>query len=180
MSPGKFYKITPENTHFCAFWKQVLVYCFYETYSPVRQKTELLLSEAHKINLYACLYVISFRHVPLIEDACWSLWDQISRQTKFFFWCSLLSVLSNLTATCQPILSVKEWNHKMKIKQRKFTVVIKNLRSAYISDQKTKSVYFKLRPLPSLSYATAEYCLYIFIFLGSEGRPWHSSPPSVR
>jgi len=29
----------------------------------VRQKTELLLSEAHEINLYACLDVISFRHV---------------------------------------------------------------------------------------------------------------------
>jgi len=42
----------------------------------------------------------------------------------------------------------------MKIKQRKCTVVIKNLRSAYISDQKTNSVYFKLRPLPPLSYAT--------------------------
>jgi len=57
----------------------------------------------------------------------------------------------------------------MKIKQRKRTAVIKNLRSACISDQKTKSVYFKLRPLPPLSYTTAEYCLYIFLFLGSEG-----------
>jgi len=28
-----------------------------------------LLSEAHEINLYACLDVISFRHVSLIEDA---------------------------------------------------------------------------------------------------------------
>jgi len=45
----------------------------------------------------------------------------------------------------------------------------KSLRSAYISEQKTKSVYFKLRPLPPLSYATAEYCLYTFLFLGSEG-----------
>jgi len=42
----------------------------------------------------------------------------------------------------------------MKIKQRKRAVVIKKLRSAYISDQKTKSVYFKLRPLPP-PYATA-------------------------
>jgi len=25
MPPGKFCKITPKNTHFCAFWKQVLV-----------------------------------------------------------------------------------------------------------------------------------------------------------
>jgi len=65
----------------------------------------------------------------------------------------------------------------MKIKQRKRTVVIKNLRSAYISNQKTKSVYFKLRPLPPLSCATAEYCLYIFLFLGSERGPWHSGPP---
>jgi len=24
MPPGKFCKITPKNTHFCAFWKQVL------------------------------------------------------------------------------------------------------------------------------------------------------------
>jgi len=94
-----------------------------------------------------------------------------------FFWCSLLPVLSSLTATCEAILSVKEWNRKMKIKHRKRTVVIKNLRSVYISDQKTKSVYFKLRPLSPLSYNTAEYCLCIFLFLGSEGGPLHSAPP---
>jgi len=35
----------------------------------------------------------------------------------------------------------------MKIKQRKRIVVIKKWRSVYIRDQKTKSVYFKLRPL---------------------------------
>jgi len=40
----------------------------------------------------------------------------------------LLPVLSYLTATCEAILSVKEWNRKMKIKQRKRTVVIKKLR----------------------------------------------------
>jgi len=34
----------------------------------VRQKTELL-SEALEINLHACLDVISFRHVSLIDDA---------------------------------------------------------------------------------------------------------------
>jgi len=68
----------------------------------------------------------------------------------------------------------------MNIKQRKRTVVIKKLRSAYISDQKTKSVYFKLRPLPPLSYVTAEYCLYIFLFLGSEGGAMAQCPPSVR
>jgi len=34
----------------------------------MRQKTELLLSEAHEINLYACLDVINFRYVSLIED----------------------------------------------------------------------------------------------------------------
>jgi len=33
------------------------------------EKTELVLSEAHEINLYACLNVISFGHVSLIEDA---------------------------------------------------------------------------------------------------------------
>jgi len=48
----------------------------------------------------------------------------------------------------------------------------KNLRSAYISDQKTKSVYFKLRPLPSLSYVTAEYNFFFRVL----GGPWHSSP----
>ena len=52
----------------------------------------------------------------------------------------------------------------MKIKQRKRAVVIKIMCSACVTDQKTKSVYFKLRPLPPLSYATAEYCLYIFYF----------------
>jgi len=34
-----------------------------------RQKTELVLSEVHEINLYACLDVISFRHVLLIKNA---------------------------------------------------------------------------------------------------------------
>jgi len=32
MPPGKFCKITPKNTHFCAFWKQVLdntIYTFF-------------------------------------------------------------------------------------------------------------------------------------------------------
>jgi len=87
--------------------------------------------------------------------------------TEASFWCSLLPMLSYLTVNFvsenEAILSVKEWNHKMKSKQRKRTVVIKKiLRSAYISDQKTKSVYFKLRAFPPLSYATAEYCLYIF------------------
>jgi len=63
----------------------------------------------------------------------------------------------------------------MKIKQRKRTVVIKKLRSAYISEQKTKSVYFKLRP--SLRYATAEHCSSIFLFLGSEGGGHVTVPP---
>ena len=94
-----------------------------------------------------------------------------------FFWCSLLPVLSYLAPTCEAILSEKEWNRKMKSKQRKRTVVIKNLRSADINDQKTKPVYFKLRPLPPLSYATAEYCLYIFLFLGSEGGGMAQCPP---
>jgi len=48
----------------------------------VRQKTELLLSEAYEINLHACLDVISVRHVSLVEDACWSMRAQISRQPK--------------------------------------------------------------------------------------------------
>jgi len=38
-----------------------------------------------------------------------------------FIWCSLLPVLSYLTATCEAICSLKEWNRK----QRKRTVVIK-------------------------------------------------------
>jgi len=46
------------------FW-----YNAFTTHQPVRQKTELLLSAAHEINLYACLHVITFRHVSLIEDA---------------------------------------------------------------------------------------------------------------
>jgi len=25
LAPGKFCKITPKNSHFCAFWKQVLI-----------------------------------------------------------------------------------------------------------------------------------------------------------
>jgi len=65
----------------------------------------------------------------------------------------------------------------MKIKQRKRIVVIKNLRSAYISDQKTMSVYFKLKPLPPLSCTTAEYFLYIFLFSGSEGGGMAQWPP---
>ena len=50
----------------------------------MKQKTELLLSEAHEINLDACLDVVSFRHVSLIEEAYRSLWAQISRQPKLF------------------------------------------------------------------------------------------------
>ena len=34
----------------------------------MRQKTELLLSEAHKINVYACLDIIRFRHVSHIKE----------------------------------------------------------------------------------------------------------------
>jgi len=49
-----------------------------------RQKTELLLSEAHEMNLYACLDVERIRHVSLIEDVYWSLWAQISLQPKLF------------------------------------------------------------------------------------------------
>ena len=37
------------------------------------------------------------------------------------------NVVSYLTATCEEILSVKQWNCKMKIKQRKRTVVIKKI-----------------------------------------------------
>jgi len=48
------------------------------------RKLNFLLSEANEINLYACLDVISFRHVSLIKDAYWSLWAQISRQPKLF------------------------------------------------------------------------------------------------
>ena len=88
-----------------------------------------------------------------------------------FFWCSLLPVLSYLTATCGAILSVKEWNRKMKIQQRKRTVAIKNLRGAYISDQKTTSVYFKLRPLPHLitPLPNTLYTLFIFRVWGGHG-----------
>ena len=125
--------------------------------------------------LYACFY-ISFRHVSLIEDAYWSLWAQISRQPRLFFWCSLLPVLSYLTATCEAIFSGKEWNRKLKIKQRKRTVVIKNLRVAYISDQKTKSVYFKLRPFPPL-VTPLPNTVYAFFIFRVWGGPWHSAPP---
>jgi len=69
----------------------------------------------------------------------------------------------------------------MKIKQRKHIVTSSHKKlcivSAYISDHETKSVYFKLRPLPPLSYATADYCSYIFLFLGSEGGMAQCSSP---
>ena len=93
-----------------------------------------------------------------------------------FFWCSLLPVLSYLTTTGQATLSVKEWNRKMKIKQRKRTVVIKNLHSADISDQKTKSVYFKLRPLVPL-ITPLPNTVYAFFIFRVWGGPWHSGPP---
>jgi len=35
-----------------------------------------------------------------------------------------------------------------------------------------------MSPLPPLRYATAEYCLYIFLFLGSEGG--HGTVPPLR
>jgi len=129
----------------------------------MRQKIELLLSEPHEINLcvvgcYMFQTCIAYRR-RLLKFVGSNL-----TPVEAFFWCSLLPVLSYLTATCEAISSVKEWNRKMKIKQRKRTAVIKNLRSAYISDHKTKSVCFKLSLLPPLSYATAEYYLYIFYF----------------
>ena len=49
----------------------------------MRQKTELLLSEAHEINLYACLDVISFRHVSLsceLYSLSWSCFHVGSAQ----------------------------------------------------------------------------------------------------
>jgi len=64
----------------------------------------------------------------------------------------------------------------MKIKQRKRTAVIKNLRGAYISDQKTKSVYFKLRPLPPRWLRHCRILFKHFLLLGSEGGAWHSAP----
>jgi len=67
----------------------------------VRQKTELLLSKAHEINLYACLDVVSFRHVSLIEDAYWSLWAQISRRSFFLVF----------IVTCVKLLNSHVWNN---------------------------------------------------------------------
>ena len=81
-----------------------------------------------------------------------------------------LPVLSYLTAMREAILTVKEWNRKMKIKQRRRRVGITNLRNAYISDQKSKSVYFKLRPLPPV-VTPLPNTVYAF-FLGSEEGPW--------
>jgi len=57
----------------------------------------------------------------------------------------------------------------MKIKQRKHIVTSSHKKlcivSAYISDHETKSVYFKLRPLPPLSYATADLTtVHIFFY----------------
>jgi len=93
------------------------------------------------------------------------------KQPEAFFWCSLLPVLSYLTATCEAILSVKEWNRKMKIKQRKRTVVIKNLRSAYISGQKTKSVYLKLRSFPpSVTPLPNTVCTFFIFRVWKGGR----------
>jgi len=65
----------------------------------------------------------------------------------------------------------------MKIKQRKRTVVIKSLRSAYIIDQTTKSIYFKLSPLPPKLRHCRILFIHFFIF-----RVWggHGTvPPSV-
>jgi len=64
----------------------------------------------------------------------------------------------------------------MKIKQRKRTVVIKKLRSACISHQQTKSVYFKLRPLPPLVAPLPNTVIHFFIFR-VWGGAWHSAPP---
>jgi len=65
----------------------------------------------------------------------------------------------------------------MKIKQRKRTAVIKNLRGAYISDQKTKSVYFKLRPLPPRWLRHCRILFKHFLLLGSEGGGMAQCPP---
>jgi len=93
----------------------------------------------------------------------------MSHASRSFFWCSLLPVLSYSTATCEAILSVKEWNRKMKIKQKKCTVVIKKLCSACISDKKTKSVHFKLRPLLPVFTPLPNTVYTFFYFQGLRG-----------
>jgi len=65
----------------------------------------------------------------------------------------------------------------MKIKQRKRTLVIKNLRSAYISYQKTKSVYFKSRPLPPLVTPLPKTVHTFFYFQGLRGGITQCLPP---
>jgi len=64
----------------------------------------------------------------------------------------------------------------MKIKQRKRTVVIKKLRSVYINDQKTKSIYCKLRPLPPL-VTPLPNTVYTFFRIWGPGAMAQCPPP---
>jgi len=105
-----------------------------------------------------------FRHVSLIEGAYWSLWAQISRQPKLFFWCSLLPVLSYLTAMCEAILSVKEWNRKMKIKQRKRTVIIKVCVVHISMTRKQRQFILNWGPCPPLVTPLSNTVYTFFIF----------------
>ena len=81
-----------------------------------------------------------------------------------FFWCSLLPVLSYLTATCEAILSVKEWNRKMKIKQRKRTVVIKNCVVRKSVTRKQSQFILNWGPCPSLVSPLPNTVCTFFIF----------------
>jgi len=72
----------------------------------VRQKTELLLSEAHEINLCACLDVISIRHVRLSKTLI-EVCGLKSHASRSFFLVFIVTCVK-LPTTCEVILSVKE------------------------------------------------------------------------
>jgi len=53
------------------------------------------------------------------------VWGLKSHASRSFFLVFIVTCVKLLTATCEAILSVKELNRKMKIRQTKRTVVIK-------------------------------------------------------
>jgi len=67
------------------------------------------------------------------------LWAQISRQPKLLSGVHCYLGSSYLTATCEAVLSVKEWNRKMKIKQRKRAAIIKKICVVRISVTRKQS-----------------------------------------
>ena len=92
-----------------------------------------------------------------------------------FFWCSLLSVLSYWTATCEANLSMKKWSRNNENQAEETYSSHKEICVVRILVTRKQSQFILNGGPYPLSYATDEYCINIFYFKVWKG-PWHSAP----